>query len=77
MIELQRKMTENLKFIVQEVNKVLKTDYNLISFDSMSVESILQVLVDVFVQFEVQSKVLFKIDTNRYNLLIFFKNFQI
>ena len=50
-------MTDNLKFIVQEVNKVLKSDYNLISFDSLPVESVLQVLVDVFVQFEVQTKV--------------------
>lgn len=65
-------MTENLKFIVQEVNKVLKTDYNLISFDSMTVESILQVLVDVFVQFEVQSKVEFKNRFHSIGIIDFF-----
>lgn len=46
-------MTENLKSIVQSVNKCLKTDYNLISFDSLSEESLLQVLVDVFFKFDI------------------------
>ncbi|XP_053670813.1 intraflagellar transport protein 81 homolog [Anopheles nili] len=41
-------MTEDLKLIVIELNKLLETDYNLISFDSLSPESLLQVLVDVF-----------------------------
>ncbi len=50
-------MTENLKFIVQEVNNLLKTDYNLISFDSLPVESTLQVLVDIFATYDVQPKV--------------------
>lgn len=40
-------MAENIKFIVQEVNGLLGTDYNLISFDSLSPEALLQVLVDV------------------------------
>uniref|UniRef100_A0A182XVD4 IFT81 calponin homology domain-containing protein n=1 Tax=Anopheles stephensi TaxID=30069 RepID=A0A182XVD4_ANOST len=40
-------MTEGLKLIVIELNKLLETDYNLISFDSLSPESLLQVLVDV------------------------------
>ncbi|CRK92406.1 CLUMA_CG005968, isoform A [Clunio marinus] len=44
-------MTENLKSIVQAVNKCLKTDYNLISFDSLSEETLLQVLLDVFQEF--------------------------
>lgn len=47
------KMTENLKSIVQAVNKCLKTDFNLISFDSQSEESLLQVLLDVFQKFEI------------------------
>lgn len=46
-------MTENLKSIVQAVNKCLKTDFNLISFDSQSDESLLQVLLDVFHKFDV------------------------
>uniref|UniRef100_A0A182ITU1 IFT81 calponin homology domain-containing protein n=1 Tax=Anopheles atroparvus TaxID=41427 RepID=A0A182ITU1_ANOAO len=40
-------MTEDLKLIVIELNKLLETDYNLITFDSLSPESLLQVLVDV------------------------------
>lgn len=50
-------MTENLKFIVAEVNKVLKSDYNLISFDSLSVENLLQVLLDVLTNFGASVKV--------------------
>lgn len=46
-------MTENLKSIVQAVNKCLKTDFNLISFDSQSEESLLQVLLDVFQKFDI------------------------
>lgn len=46
-------MTENLKSIVQAVNKCLNTDFNLISFDSQSDESLLQVLLDVFHRFEI------------------------
>lgn len=41
-------MTENLKFIVQELNMLLESDYNLISFDSLSPEMLLQCLIDVF-----------------------------
>ncbi|EAA03674.3 AGAP002293-PA [Anopheles gambiae str. PEST] len=41
-------MTEDLKLTVVELNKLLETDYNLITFDSLSPESLLQVLVDVF-----------------------------
>lgn len=50
-------MTENLKFIVQEVNSLLGTDYNLISFDSLTPDVLLQVLVDVFAQFGATEKV--------------------
>lgn len=49
-------MTEELKLIVTEVNKLLATDYNLISFDSLSVESLLQVLVNVTCEFNVSVK---------------------
>ncbi|XP_053659911.1 intraflagellar transport protein 81 homolog [Anopheles marshallii] len=41
-------MTEGLKLIVIELNKLLETDYNLITFDSLSPESLLQLLTDVF-----------------------------
>lgn len=50
-------MTEDLKFIVAETNKLLKTEYNLISFDSLSVESLLQVLIDVLCKFGATTKV--------------------
>lgn len=46
-------MTENLKNILQSINKALKTDYNLISFDSLPEESLLQVLLDIFLKFNV------------------------
>uniref|UniRef100_A0A336MJ98 CSON000795 protein n=1 Tax=Culicoides sonorensis TaxID=179676 RepID=A0A336MJ98_CULSO len=49
-------MTENLKFIVQEVNSLLGTDFNLISFDSLSSEVLLQCLVDVFSHFDACEK---------------------
>jgi hypothetical protein len=45
------KMTENLKLIVQSVNKLLGTEYNLISYDSLSEEQLLQVLMDVFLKY--------------------------
>uniref|UniRef100_A0A182PEH9 IFT81 calponin homology domain-containing protein n=1 Tax=Anopheles epiroticus TaxID=199890 RepID=A0A182PEH9_9DIPT len=50
-------MTEDLKLIVVELNKLLETDYNLITFDSLSPESLLQVLVDVFHVFGAIEKV--------------------
>lgn len=53
-------MTENLKFIVAEVNKLMKTDYNLISFDSLSVENLLQLLLDVLHKFGASTKVKLK-----------------
>lgn len=40
-------MTDHLKFIVAELNKRLNTDYNLISFDALAAEQLLQVLLDV------------------------------
>lgn len=49
-------MTEDLKLIVLEVNKLLETEYNLITFDSLSPESLLQVMVDVFHAFHAIDK---------------------
>lgn len=40
-------MTDNVKFLVGEINRTLKRDYNLITFDALSVENLLQVFVDV------------------------------
>lgn len=50
-------MTEDLKFIVAEINKLLKTEYNLISFDSLSVENLLQILLDVLEKFGAANRV--------------------
>lgn len=60
-------MTENTKSIVQAINKCLNTDFNLISFDSLSDEALLQVLLDVFYNFNVING---KVRGN----LIFFEN---
>ncbi|XP_065080099.1 intraflagellar transport protein 81 homolog [Ochlerotatus camptorhynchus] len=49
-------MTEDLKLIVLEVNKLLETEYNLITFDSLSPESLLQVMIDVFHAFDAIDK---------------------
>lgn len=40
-------MTDNVKFLVAEINRTLKKDYNLITFDALSVEMLLQVFVDL------------------------------
>lgn len=47
----------DLKFIVTEVNKLIKTDYNLISFDSLPIANLVQILVDVLHDFGALTKV--------------------
>ncbi|CAD7084672.1 unnamed protein product [Hermetia illucens] len=49
-------MTDELKYIVTQINNTLNTEYNLISFDSMSGEGLLQVLVDILVHFNATTK---------------------
>ncbi|KAG4079952.1 hypothetical protein HA402_006264 [Bradysia odoriphaga] len=65
-------MTEDLKFIVAEINKILKADYNLISFDSLSIENLLQLLLDVLEKFGAAAKFDVKesdpADTNKFLL---------
>ena len=46
-------MAENLKNIVKSVNNFLDSNFNLISFDALSEEALLQVLLDVFLKFNV------------------------
>lgn len=48
----------DLKFIVIEINKLLKTDYNLISFDSLPIANLVQILVDVLHDFGALTKVM-------------------
>lgn len=48
-------MAENLKNLVHSINNVLNTEYNLISFDALNEEALLQILMDVFLKFNVIS----------------------
>ncbi|XP_054016407.1 intraflagellar transport protein 81 homolog isoform X1 [Hylaeus anthracinus] len=48
-------MKENMKFIVTEVNKLLGRNYNIIYFNSLSPEELLQVLREVLIKIEDQS----------------------
>lgn len=57
-VAMQDKMN-NLKFIVTEVNKLMKTDYNLISLDSMPIANLVQILVDVLTELGALTKVFF------------------
>lgn len=45
-------MTEDLKHIVNGVTKLLAVNYNMISFDALSPDKLLQVLVDVLNKYE-------------------------
>lgn len=47
----------DLKFIVTELNKLINTDYNLISFDALPIASLMQILVDVLHDFGALAKV--------------------
>jgi len=38
-------MSENVKFIVTEINKLLGRNYNLIGFNALSAEDLLQVFI--------------------------------
>lgn len=44
-------MTEDLKSIVNEVNKNLNTEYNLISFDSLSAEGLQKILINALAKY--------------------------
>lgn len=44
-------MKENIKFIVTEVNKLLGRNYNVIYFNSLSSEELLQVRIDIMIFF--------------------------
>lgn len=56
-LQLLVKMNEELKSLVDNVNKMLDTNYNLMSFDSLSNTNLLQVLGDVLVKLGVMEKV--------------------
>lgn len=52
-------MNEELKSIVENVNRMFDTNYNLMSFDSLSNTNLLQVLGDVLVKLDIAEKVLY------------------
>ncbi|XP_035729254.1 intraflagellar transport protein 81 homolog isoform X2 [Vespa mandarinia] len=47
-------MSENIKFIVAEVNKLLEKNYNLIGFSALNPEDLLQILSDVLIKIQQQ-----------------------
>lgn len=62
--QLLTKLTmTDLKFVVTELNKQLNTDYNLISFDSLPIANLVQLLVDVLHAFDATTKVQFVINS--------------
>lgn len=50
-------MTEQMKFIVKEINSTLGRNYDLIKFDSLDEKQLLQLLVDLLVNFKAGDKV--------------------
>lgn len=52
----------DLKFIVAEVNKLISTDYNMISFDALPIANLVQILVDVLHDFGALSKVNYQLN---------------
>lgn len=50
-------MTEQIKFIVKELNSTLGRNYDLIKFDALDEKQLLQVLVDLLVNFNAGEKV--------------------
>ncbi|XP_013146107.1 PREDICTED: intraflagellar transport protein 81 homolog [Papilio polytes] len=49
-------MTEQMKFIVKEINSTLGRNYDLIKFDSLDEKQLLQLLVDLLVNFKAGDK---------------------
>lgn len=50
-------MTEQMKFIIKELNATLGRNYDLIKFDSLDEKQLLQVLVDLLNNFNAGEKV--------------------
>lgn len=53
-------MTEQMKFVVKELNVALGRNYDLIKFDSLNEKQLLQVLVDLLTSFNAGEKVSFQ-----------------
>lgn len=50
-------MTEQMKYIVKEINAALGRNYDLIKFDALNEKQLLQLLVDLLVNFNAGEKV--------------------
>lgn len=50
-------MTEQMKFMVKELNAILGRNYDLIKFDALDEKQLLQLLVDLLVKFSTGEKV--------------------
>ena len=62
---VRRKMSDQLKFIVSELHKPpYNKTYNVITFDSLSGEQLLQVLNDVLAEIDPKHKVIVGLDRN-------------
>lgn len=56
--EIAFNMTEQLKFIINQLNNEVHTNYDLIKFDSLNEAQHLQILVDLLVHYEAGEKVI-------------------
>lgn len=52
----------DLKFIVAEINQLINTDYNLISFDALPIANLVQILIDVLHDFGALLKVILGVE---------------
>lgn len=50
-------MTEQMKYIVKEINTTLGRNYDLIKFDALNEKQLLQLLVDLLANFNAGEKV--------------------
>ncbi|KAH0949504.1 hypothetical protein HN011_006650 [Eciton burchellii] len=56
-------MSENVKFIVTEINKLLGRNYNLIGFNALSAEDLLQILCNVLMKIQQQDDTNARLDS--------------
>ncbi|RLU15785.1 hypothetical protein DMN91_011541 [Ooceraea biroi] len=56
-------MSENVKFIVTEINKLLGRNYNLIGFNALSPEDLLQILCNVLMKIQQQDDANARLDS--------------
>lgn len=67
----------DLKFIVSEVNKLINTDYNMISFDALPIANLVQILVDTLHDFGALSKVNYQLSSSIVSVFIAERNWRL